>query len=53
MQVLSAERGTTCPTVAILSAIGKSFPKFIIFPRANFKLIMLKGASAGSVGYAN
>jgi hypothetical protein len=49
----SGERGQNITTIAAINAVVNHLPPMLIFPRAHFKNIMLKGAPVGSKGGAN
>lgn len=51
-QITSAERGTLITVCGIVSAAGTALPPVFIFPRKNFKGVMLYGAPEGSLGLA-
>ena len=54
-QVTSGERGILITMLACINAAGKknSVPPLFVFPRVNFKNVMLTGAPVGSIGAAN
>lgn len=49
-RVTSDERGTLVTTCCIVSAIGRTLPSAEVFPRKNFKPLMLHGAPPGTLG---
>ncbi|KAJ8928568.1 hypothetical protein NQ314_018868 [Rhamnusium bicolor] len=49
----SAERGVLVTMICCINAAGNTVPPLIVFPRANFKNHMLKGAPVGAIGAAN
>ena len=49
-QVTSAERGELVTICGIISATGQSIPPAFVFPRKNYRDIMLNGAPEGSLG---
>ena len=52
-QVTSRERGKLVTVVATVSATGTALPPVFVFPRKNFKDLMLRGAPEGSLGLAH
>lgn len=52
-QMTSAERGVLITACCIVSASGTALPPVFIFPRKNFKGVMLHGAPEGSLGIAH
>ncbi|CAH2086467.1 unnamed protein product [Euphydryas editha] len=52
-KVTSGERGILVTTCCMVSATGHDLPPAIIFPRKNFKNLMMHGAPPGSLGLAN
>ncbi|CAH2095091.1 unnamed protein product [Euphydryas editha] len=52
-KVTSGEKGTLVTTCCMVSATGHALPPAIIFPRKNFKNLMMHGAPPGSLGLAN
>ncbi|KAI5722693.1 hypothetical protein M8J76_012165 [Diaphorina citri] len=51
-KIKSQERGTLVTTCCIVRADGNTIPPVMIFPRANFKDYMLKGAPSNTLGLA-
>ncbi|KAJ8946299.1 hypothetical protein NQ314_008925 [Rhamnusium bicolor] len=49
----SAERGVLVTMICCINAAGNTVPPLFVFPRANFKNHMLKGAPVGAIGAAN
>ncbi|KAJ8941867.1 hypothetical protein NQ314_010261 [Rhamnusium bicolor] len=49
----SAERGVLVTVICCINAAGNTVPPLFVFPRANFKNHMLKGAPVGAIGAAN
>jgi hypothetical protein len=52
-RLVSAQRGKLVTLALVVSATGNTVPPFLIFPRVNFRVHFLNGASAGSHGDAN
>lgn len=52
-QVTSAERGTLVTTLFFINAAGGFLPPVFIFPRVNYKDIMLSNGPPGALGLAN
>lgn len=52
-QITSGERGILVTTCCIVNALGQALPPAMVFPRKNFKLHMLYGASSGTLGLAS
>lgn len=52
-KVTSGEKGTLVTTCCLVSATGHALPPAIIFPRKNFKNLMMHGAPPGSLGLVN
>ncbi|KAG5878592.1 hypothetical protein JTB14_013345 [Gonioctena quinquepunctata] len=48
----SGGRGSNITMIACINALGNSVPPMFIFPRVNFRRIMLNGAPADSIGSA-
>ncbi|KAJ8972487.1 hypothetical protein NQ314_000165 [Rhamnusium bicolor] len=51
--IISAERGVLVTMICCINAAGNTVPPLFVFPRANFKNHMLKGAPVGAIGAAN
>lgn len=51
-KITSGERGTLVTTCAIVCAAGQALPPVLVFPRKNYKDIMLHGAPPGCLGLA-
>ena len=51
-QIIAAERGTLVTVCCCASAVGKSLPPAMVFPRVHFKDHMIKGAPPGTLGLA-
>ncbi|KAJ8930221.1 hypothetical protein NQ314_016999 [Rhamnusium bicolor] len=49
----SAEKGVLVTMICCINAAGNTVPPLFVFPRANFKNHMLKGASVRAIGAAN
>ncbi|KAJ8944525.1 hypothetical protein NQ314_009464 [Rhamnusium bicolor] len=49
----SAERGVLVTMICCINAAGNTVPPLLVFPLANFKNHMLKGAPVGAIGAAN
>ena len=49
----SGERGANITVISCVNAIGNAIPPMMIFPRVNFRDIMLKGAPPGTIGQAH
>ena len=49
-QVTSGERGELMTMCCVVSASGQALPPVFIFPRKNFKDVMMNGAPEGSLG---
>ncbi|KAJ8911107.1 hypothetical protein NQ315_003369 [Exocentrus adspersus] len=52
-QMTSGERGSLVTMCCSINAIGQTIPPFYIFPRVNFREIMLKGGPTGCKGAAH
>lgn len=52
-KVTSGEKGTLVTTCCMVSATGHALPPAIVFPRKNFKSLMMYGAPPGSLGLAS
>lgn len=52
-KVTSGEKGILVTTCMIVCASGQALPPVLVFPRKNFKDIMLRGAPPGSLGLAH
>lgn len=52
-QVTSGERGTLVTTLFFVNAAGGFLPPIIVFPRVNYKDIMLANGPPGGLGLAN
>lgn len=52
-QVTSAERGELVTMCCIVSATGQAIPPVFIFPRVNYRDLMMTGAPEGSLGLVN
>lgn len=52
-KVTSGEKGILVTTCAIVCASGQALPPAFVFPRKNFKDMMLIGAPPGSLGLAH
>uniref|UniRef100_A0A2H1VRL1 SFRICE_011313 n=1 Tax=Spodoptera frugiperda TaxID=7108 RepID=A0A2H1VRL1_SPOFR len=52
-KVTSGEKGILVTTCAIICASGQALPPALVFPRKNFKDIMLTGAPPGTLGLAH
>ena len=52
-QIASGERGTLVTMCCCINALGQALPPVYIFPRVNFKSLMLHGAPEQSLGLAN
>ncbi|KAI5696449.1 hypothetical protein M8J76_000298 [Diaphorina citri] len=51
--IQSQERGTLVTTCCIIRADGNSLPPVMIFPCVNYKIYMIRGAPANTLGLAN
>lgn len=51
-QVTSRERGELITMCAIVSATGMALPPVLVFPRKNFREVLMNGAPEGSLGLA-
>ena len=51
--VTSGERGANITVIACVNALGNNIPPMFVFPRVNFKPLMLKGGSPNCVGTAH
>lgn len=49
----SGERGANITVIGCINAVGNSIPPMMIFPRVNFREIMLNGAPPGTIGQAH
>lgn len=52
-QITSGERGQLVTVCCAISGSGRSIPPFMVFPRVNFKTMMLTGAPPDSAGTAS
>lgn len=52
-QITSGERGQLVTICCAVSGSGNSIPPFMVFPRVNFKPLMITGAPKGTVGVAH